>query len=224
MTSDFSDLINEYVNAALWDCCPPSFIKEVKSSSIYFDIKKTIAEDAIAFSKKDPASGRDPNKIIAGYTSFCAVLHYRISHLILRIKSLSNDADSYSAILSSRGKLLSGAEIHYRSSIGSRLILDHGIGTVIGETSTIGNDCYILGGVTLGASGIAGNPTGKRHPTIGNRVQIGAHTRVFGPVTVGDDVFIGPNCVITEDIPHGTKVTLKSTLQVHKKPACENIF
>ena len=222
MTCDLINLVNEQINSALWDCCPSEFIKMVKSDSIFEKIKQSIAEDAVAFAKKDPASGRDPVKIIFGYTSFRAVLHYRIANLILNTPRFREENENFSAILSSRGKLLSGADIHYKSSIGNRLILDHGVGTVIGETSTIGDDCYILGGVTLGASGIAGNSLGKRHPTIGNRVQIGAYSRLFGDVTIGDDVFIGPNCVITEDVPARTKVTLKSNLQVHKELAYGN--
>lgn len=112
---------------------------------------------------------------------------------------------------------MSGAELHPSSQIGRRFILDHGFGTVFGETVSIGDDCYVLGGVTLGASGISGNPQGKRHPSIGNRVQLGAFSRIFGCVDIGDDVFIGPNCTITQNIPSGSKVTLRSSLQILRR-------
>ena len=83
-------------------------------------------------------------------------------------------------------------------------MLDHAVGTVIGETCVIGDDAYILGGVTLGAAGIANNPATARHPRLGDRVQVGAFARILGRVTIGDDVFIGPHCTITQDVPANT--------------------
>lgn len=216
MDCELSELVNQHVNAALWDCCPSYFIEHVKYDGLTQIIEKAILEDAIAFAKKDPAARKNPHHIILGYTSFRAILHYRIANLIFKHSQCNADAESYSSIISSRGKFLSGAELHHRSSIGRRFVLDHGVGTVIGETSIIGDDCYVLGGVTLGAFGISDNPGGKRHPTIGARVQIGAYSRIFGNICIGDDVFIGPNCIITQDIPKKTKVTLKSNLQIHK--------
>ncbi|MFC0691025.1 serine O-acetyltransferase [Paraburkholderia humisilvae] len=101
-----------------------------------------------------------------------------------------------------------------RCTIGKRFILDHGVGTVVGETAVIGDDCYILGGVTLGAVGIAGNPPGKRHPVLGDRVEVGAFTRILGRVEIGDEVFIGPHCVITQDVPSGSIVTVRTSVQI----------
>lgn len=114
--------------------------------------------------------------------------------------------------------MLSGAEIHFRSRIGARFIIDHGMGTVIGETSTIGDDCYVLGGVTLGARGISDNPSSPRHPTLGNRVQIGAFASVLGAIHVGDGAFIGPGCIITKDVPAAARVQVKTSLQVVLEP------
>lgn len=110
--------------------------------------------------------------------------------------------------------MLSGAEVHFRSKIGARFIIDHGVGTVIGETSIIGDDCYILGGVTLGARGISSNASTQRHPKIGNRVQIGAFASVLGSVSIGDDAFIGPGCIVTKDVPPSARVQVKTSLQV----------
>ncbi|GAB3377663.1 hypothetical protein GCM10027514_15260 [Azotobacter armeniacus] len=175
------------------------------------------AEDLISFAKKDPASGRDPAFIARTYTSYSAVLHYRIANWLYRNDlgfQTSISDQSLPAMISRRGKLMSGAEIHFKSEIGARLIIDHGMGTVIGETAIIGDDCYILGGVTLGARGIEGNPSGQRHPKICNRVQIGAFASVLGNVLVGDDAFIGPGCIITSDIPSGARVKIKSSLQI----------
>jgi serine O-acetyltransferase len=93
-----------------------------------------------------------------------------------------------------------GAEIHFRSRIGARFIIDHGMGTVIGETSTIGDDCYVLGGVTW-APAVSVTTFEPRHPTLGNRVQIGAFASVLGAIHVGDGAFIGPGCIVTKDVP-----------------------
>jgi len=125
--------------------------------------------------------------------------------------------ESAALLVSARGKLLSGADIHARSNIGKRFVLDHGYGTVIGETTEIGDDCYVLGGVVLGATGISGNSRGKRHPTIGNRVEIGAFSRVFGNVVIGDDVFVAPHCVIKENVPRNSVVSLRSELQIVRR-------
>ncbi|WP_211107271.1 serine O-acetyltransferase [Azospirillum thermophilum] len=175
--------------------------------------------DLDVFTKKDPAANNDSHRVAHAYSSYRAVLHYRLAHALAtspecRDLATAEELDANAHLISCRGKLLSGAEIHHRCSIGLRFILDHGYGTVIGETTRIGDDCYVLGSVTLGATGIAGNPAAKRHPTIGNRVQIGAFSRIFGPVTIGDDVFIGPHCVIKEDIPSGSTVMLKTALQI----------
>jgi len=78
----------------------------------------------------------------------------------------------------------------------------------------LGNDCYILGSVTLGAKGISQNPDEPRHPIVGDRVQIGAGASIFGRVRIGNDVFIGSNCMITQNIPDGAKVKIQSTVQV----------
>ena len=203
--------------AALLECASRDDYALLSKIGVVENTSSRITEDLIAFSEKDPAARSDPYLILKTYTSFSAVLHYRIANWVEN-HALSQDAlpldTSLPALLSRRGKMMSGAEIHFRSVIGERLVLNHGFGTVIGETSVIGNDCYILGGVTLGARGISRNPVESRHPVIGDRVEIGAFASVFGRVTIGDDVFIGPNCIVTDDIPSGAKVKIKSSLQV----------
>ncbi|VGM95392.1 Serine acetyltransferase [uncultured Avibacterium sp.] len=179
-----------------------------------------ILDDIDAFSLKDPASKNNPRNILYGYTSFNAVFYYRISHYLLNMNI--NNLDfiknkyQYALILSSKGKLLSGAEINPYAKIGKRFILDHGIGTVIGETAEIGDDCYMLGGVILGAKGISNNPEGIRHPRIGNNVQIGSFSKLFGAITIGNNVFIGSGCVITENIPDNYMVYVKTENQLIK--------
>ena len=91
-----------------------------------------------------------------------------------------------------------GVEIHPAATIGKNLLIDHGVGVVIGETSIIGNDCTIYQGVTLGGTG---KEQGKRHPTIGNNVIVGAGAKILGNITIGDFVKVGANAVVLEDIP-----------------------
>ncbi len=209
--------IQSQVDAALLECCSPAYIRFASEFGVLDDAIDALLEDAAAFATKDPAAKNDPLRIIQTCTSFRAVLHYRIAHAIESTSGEFYGGSYYAALISNRGKLMSGAELHPSSRIGRRFILDHGYGTVFGETASVGDDCYVLGGVTLGASGIADNPRGKRHPSIGNRVQLGAFSRIFGCVHIGDDVFIGPNCTITRDIPTGSKVVLHSSLQIFSR-------
>lgn len=180
-------------------------------------VAKFVAEDLMAFASRDPASQGRGNLILESYASFKAVLYYRLAHQVLKLAGAADRRfSSIAQKLSNQGKLLSGTEIHPAAQIGRRFVLDHGYGTVIGETCEIGNDCYILCGVTLGARGIANNPNGKRHPRLGNNVEIGAGARILGCVTIGDNVFICPACVITHDVPADTKVKIVNQIQLQK--------
>ncbi|MBD8237010.1 serine O-acetyltransferase [Pseudomonas fluorescens] len=178
---------------------------------------QAVAEDLIAYAYRDPASRGRGELILESYASFKAVLYYRLAHLVWNFPDQTNGVFSRIALkLSNQGKVLSGAEIHPAARIGRRFVLDHGYGTVIGETCEIGHDCYILCGVTLGARGIANNPDGKRHPRLGNNVEVGSGARVLGYVLIGDNVFISPSCVITQDVPAGTKVKVVNQIQLQK--------
>lgn len=96
-----------------------------------------------------------------------------------------------------------GVEIHPGAVLGNRVFIDHGMGVVIGETAVVGDDVLIYHGVTLGGKSL--NP-GKRHPTVGNRVVLGAGAKIIGPITIGDDVSVGANAVVTKDVPNGSIV------------------
>jgi serine O-acetyltransferase len=98
---------------------------------------------------------------------------------------------------------LTGIEIHPAAKLGRRLIIDHGMGVVIGETAEIGDDCYFYHQVTLG---VARTMSGKRHPSIGNNVIIGAGAKVLGPIIVGDNARIGSNAVVVDPVPADTTV------------------
>lgn len=208
--------IESQIQAALWECCAPTYIRLVTDNGLVGKVLEILHEDATTFANKDPASNGDLTRIVQTYTSFRAVLHYRVAHEMLSLQADTCENVCNALLISSRGKLLSGAELHPSCHIGRRFVLDHGMGSVFGETASLGDDCYVLGGVTLGADGISGNPQGKRHPSIGDRVEIGAFSRVFGNVSVGDDVFIGPHCTITQDVPAASRVILRSCQQVVK--------
>jgi serine O-acetyltransferase len=220
------DVVTNLLKAALMECCSPRFVDKTICHPCFEHAIREAEKDLEAFARKDPASRGSMEDIALGYTSYKAVAHYRLAHAMISMIPTSDaeraELDASVFLISSRGKLMSGAEIHARCQIGRRFVLDHGCGTVIGETAVLGDDCYVLGGVTLGAVGIAGNASGKRHPTLGNRVQVGAFSRIFGCVEIGDDVFIGPHCVIKEDIAAGSIVTLKTQLQITRGPQCRD--
>lgn len=112
------------------------------------------------------------------------------------------------------GRWLTGIEIHPGATIGRRLVIDHGMGVVIGETAVIGDDCIIFHGVTLG--GVKFDPV-KRHPTIGNHVLIGTGAKVLGPIRLGDRCRIGANAVVTKDVPEGAVIVAPASFALDKK-------
>jgi serine O-acetyltransferase len=112
------------------------------------------------------------------------------------------------------GRALTGIEIHPGATIGRRLVIDHGMGVVIGETAVVGDDCILFHGVTLG--GVKFDPI-KRHPTIGNHVLIGTGAKILGPITLGDHCKIGANAVVTKDVAAGTVIVAPSSFPLDKK-------
>lgn len=151
-----------------------------------------IFEDIQAYKKNDPAA-RSVAEILLLYNGLHATIDYRIAHW-LHIHGLRFLARS----ISQWSKLWTGIEIHPGAKIGRRLVIDHGTGIVVGETAEIGDDCLLYQGVTLGGTG---KDVGKRHPTIGNNVLIGAGAKVLGPFTVGDNSRIASNSVVLSEIP-----------------------
>jgi serine O-acetyltransferase len=111
-------------------------------------------------------------------------------------------------------RCMTGIEIHPGATIGRRLVIDHGVGVVIGETAEIGDDCIIFHGVTLG--GIKFDPI-KRHPTVGNHVMIGTGAKVLGPITLGDHCRIGANAVVIKSVDPGAVVVAPASLVLEKK-------
>lgn len=151
----------------------------------------TIKEDLETALRRDPAA-RNKLEVFLTYPGVHAVWNYRISHWLWQrnIKLLAR-------IFSNRARRRTGIEIHPGATIGRRFFIDHGIGVVIGETTNIGDDVMLYHNVTLGARRFA---TGKRHPTIGNRVIIGAGAKILGPVNIADDARVSYNSVVIEDV------------------------
>ena len=150
-------------------------------------------EIAVVFDR-DPAA-RNTWEVITCYPGFHAMLIHRVSGRLWRggLKWLAR-------FVSHLGRWLTGIEIHPGARIGRRFFIDHGMGVVIGETSEIGDDCTLYHGVTLG--GTSWNP-GKRHPTLGKGVVVGAGAKILGPILIGDGAKIGSNAVVVKAVPPG---------------------
>lgn len=151
-----------------------------------------IKEDIASIKERDPAA-RSTFEIIFTYTGLHALIFYRVSHWFYNM-NLFTIARS----ISQGGRFWTGIEIHPGAKIGKGLFIDHGMGVVIGETAEIGDNCLIYQGVTLGGTG---KEKGKRHPTLGNNVMVGAGARILGPFKVGDNAKIAANAVVLEEVP-----------------------
>ena len=150
-----------------------------------------------AYKNYDPAA-KSYMEIFFLYPGYRAVLHHRVAHFFYKIGFYF-----MARFISESSRFATLIEIHPGAKIGKRLVIDHGAGLVIGETAEIGDDCILFHGVTLG--GVDNNPI-KRHPTLGNKVLVGAGAKILGPVKLGDGVKVGANSVVTKDVPAGTTV------------------
>ncbi|ACV08607.1 serine O-acetyltransferase [Jonesia denitrificans] len=154
---------------------------------------KLLAEDLQAARDRDPAA-RSRFEIVLGYPGLHALWSHRLTHAMWQWAPLKLAA----RVLSQITRSLTGVEIHPGAVLGRRLFIDHGMGVVIGETAVVGDDVTLFHGVTLGGRSMT---HGKRHPTIGNGVVIGAGAKVLGPIWVGDHAQIGANAVVVKDVP-----------------------
>ena len=153
-----------------------------------------LMETLRAYQRRDPAA-RGRLEIFLLYPGVHAVLYYRIAHW-LYLRRLFFPA----RLISQWARFWTGVEIHPGATIGRRLVIDHGAGIVIGETAELGDDVLLYQGVTLGGTG---KDVGKRHPTLGNNVMVGAGARVLGPITVRDNARIAAGAVALQDVPEG---------------------
>ncbi len=152
-------------------------------------------EDLEAAHAHDPAA-RSRFEVALGYPGVHAVWGYRVAHRMWQEPALKLPA----RLLSQLVRAITGVEIHPGARIGRRLFIDHGMGVVIGATAEVGDDVVMFHGTTLGGTSMR---HGKRHPTVGDRVMIGAGAKVLGPVYLGDDSRIGANAVVIHDVPPG---------------------
>jgi len=153
--------------------------------------------DIRAAQKRDPAA-KSFLEVLLLYPGFHALVWYRVAHFFYRIHLFF-----LARFLSQSARLFTGIEIHPGAKIGKRFFIDHGLGVVIGETAVIGDDVLLYQGVTLGGTGLE---KGKRHPTIGNNVVIGAGAKVLGNIIIGDNSYIGANAVVIKDVPVNSTV------------------
>lgn len=153
---------------------------------------KTLNETLEAYQRRDPAA-RSKLEILLLYQGVHAVLYHRVAHWLYckNWRFLARWVSQWS-------RFWTGIEIHPGATIGRRLVIDHGMGIVIGETAEIGDDCLLYHGVTLGGTG---KDHGKRHPTLGNNVMVSAGAKVLGPFKVGDNSRIAANAVVLSEIP-----------------------
>ena len=162
---------------------------------------KTVCEEIEAFKRRDPAA-RSAFEVIVFYQGFHALMIYRLSnYLWLR------EWKFLGRLISQLGRLITGIEIHPGAEIGKRLVIDHGMGVVIGETSSIGNDVTLYHDVTLGGISPAVQSEEqvglKRHPTLEDGVIVGSGAQILGPIRIGANARVGSNAVVSKDVASG---------------------
>jgi serine O-acetyltransferase len=156
-----------------------------------------IRQDLRAVFDRDPAA-RSTLEVVFTYAGFHALLAYRLSHWLSvhRVPFVPR-------VISQLARWLTGIEIHPAATIGKGFFIDHGMGVVIGETSEIGDYVTLFQGVTLGGTG---KERGKRHPTLGNHVVVGAGAKILGGIRIGDNVKVGANSVVLKSVPPNSTV------------------
>jgi serine O-acetyltransferase len=158
---------------------------------------KTIRQDLKAVFDRDPAA-TSALEVVFTYAGFHALIAYRLSHWLK-----SYGVPLVPRVISQVARWLTGIEIHPSARIGTGFFIDHGMGVVIGETAEIGDFVTLFQGVTLGGTG---KERGKRHPTLGNHVVVGAGAKILGGITIGDNVKIGANSVVLKNVAANSTV------------------
>lgn len=169
---------------------------------------KSLREFIRSIKERDPAA-KNGLQIILLYSGVHALIFYRIAHFFYKIRWYF-----VARWISQSGRFWTGIEIHPGATIGKCLFIDHGMGVIIGETAEIGDYCTIYQGVTLGGTG---KDVGKRHPTLGNHVMVGAGAKVLGPFKVGDNVKIASGAVVLSAVPENTTAVGIPARIVYKK-------
>lgn len=175
--------------------------------------------DIKAIRDRDPAA-RNGAEVFFLYSGLHAVIYHRIAHWFFK-----HDMKFIARWVSQHARHKTGIEIHPGATIGKGLLIDHGMGVVIGETAVVGDSCTIYQGVTLGGTG---KHTGKRHPTIGNNVMVGSGAKVLGPFTVGDNAKIAAGAVVLDTVPEnatavGVPARIIYTGDAKKRTVCNDL-
>lgn len=199
-------------------------------------IQDGLLDDLNRFASSDPAAKDDAKYVLSAYKGFKAMIFHRVAHAVLTwyvYQESDKEVQQYLRLIareiSEEGKVETGVDIHPAAQIGSGCIIDHGVGTkisgidyegqtvVIGETVIIGRNCTILNDVVIGSSDVnEGQKEGRRQPKIGNNVTICAGARLYGKIDIGDNVWIGAKCIVHQDIPSYTKITMENQYQISK--------
>ncbi|MBI3515700.1 MAG: serine O-acetyltransferase [Proteobacteria bacterium] len=176
---------------------------------------KNLGDEISGIIARDPAA-RSRLEVVLAYPGFHALLFYRLAH-----GAWSRGWLVLGRWLSHVGRVLTGIEIHPGAKIGRRLFIDHGMGVVIGETAEVGDDVTLYQGVTLGGTSLN---KGKRHPTLGDRVIVGAGAQILGPIKVGDGARVGANAVVVNEVPPGVTMVGIPARAVPGRAATETTF
>lgn len=158
---------------------------------------RTLREEINTIFERDPAA-KSVIEVLLCYPGFHAIVMHRFAHFLYK-----KQVPLVPRVISQFSRLITGIEIHPGARIGRRFFIDHGMGVVIGETSEIGDDVLVYQNATLGGTG---KEKGKRHPTLGNHVVVGAGAKVLGAITIGDGVKVGAGSVVVRSVPANTTV------------------
>lgn len=173
------------------------------------DFLRVLRDDLQAAHRHDPAA-RSLLEVGLAYPGVHAIWAYRLAHRMWQVPPLRLPA----RLVSQVARAATGVEIHPGARLGARLFIDHGMGVVVGETAEVGDDVVLFHGATLGGKSMK---RGKRHPTLGDRVVVGAGAKILGPVWVGHDAQIGANAVVIADVPAGA-VAVGVPAKVRRRP------
>ena len=176
---------------------------------------RDVREDINTVVDKDPAA-RNGLEVLLCYPGVWALIFHKPAYFLH-----NHGFKLIARIISQLARFLTGVEIHPGAKIGKRCFIDHGMGIIIGETTEIGDDCVLYQGVTLGGTG---KDSGKRHPTLGDRVMVSSGAKVLGPFKVGNDVKIGSGAVVLKEVPDGcTVVGIPGKIVKRPKPVYDEM-
>lgn len=167
--------------------------------------REAIERDLLVVVDSDPAAP-ELLTVFCHFKGFLALSTHRCASALWARKDEDAAARALALLLQGRASECFQVDIHPGATMGSGIFIDHATGVVIGEQASVGDDCYILHGVTLGATGKKDKKTGRRHPVVGSKCTIGSGASVLGPITIGDGATVGANAVVTKNVDEGATV------------------